>query len=705
MAKGELLLEIRCEEIPARMLRSGVRALATRMFEELMAVGLGPRELETGITPRRLVLFLRGIPHREPERDDEVQGPPAAVAFDAQGRPTRAADGFAKRCGVPVEELRRVETDKGEYVAAVIHHAGRSALRVLSELIPRLVTEIPWAKTMRWGSGTGPWVRPVQGIVALYDGEVVPFELFGIVAGDVTIGHPRLSPEPFAVKGVADYRRKLARRGLEVRVDVRRRALVEGMDAAAAEAGGVRVEDEELLDRLAAVCEVPGIIHGRFDPEYLTLPREVLITSLRDHQSAFAVESDEELLPAFLTVMDRPDDPIGRVRAGNEWVIAARLADARFFWDEDREVPLAERVERLRDLTFHVLLGSYHDKAERISELADEVCHRLGWEGEREAAREAGRLLKADLTSEMVKEFTSLQGIMGGVYAREEGYPEAIWRAIYDQYRPASADDPIPAGRVGMAVALADRVDTLVGIFGVGFKPTGSKDPFGLRRAAQGVIRILLEGELDLDLDLVAARAARLYGGRLRASGDEVLAELRPFLDDRIRHLLGRRGFAFDEIEAALAVGAADLPDLEARVAALHDAREEPAFLSVVLAAKRILNILKGAPEHEFDPELLVEPAERDLYQGARRLKAQVEAAEVERDHRGSLAHIAEFSEVLDRFFVEVLVMDENRQVRENRLALLQLIYRALSRTARLTEMVVDRTEHRSRDEAEAVET
>ncbi len=704
MAKGELLLEIRCEEIPARMLSAGIRGLATRLFEELMGTSLGPREVETGITPRRLVVFLKGIPEREPERDEELQGPPASAAYDAEGKPTRAAEGFAKRCGVEVEALRRVETEKGEYVVAVQHHEGRSAREVLAELIPRLILEIPWPKTMRWGEGSGPFVRPVHGVVALFEGEVVPFELLGVASGDTTVGHPRLSPEPFRVRGSADYRRKLSRRGIEVRVDRRREVLAEGMAKAAEELGGSLVEDDELLDRLAAICEVPGIVEGRFEPELLGLPREVLTTSLRDHQSALAVESDGELLPAFLTVMDRPDDPAGRVRAGNEWVVAARLEDARFFWQEDRKVALAERVDQLQNLTFHAALGSYAEKAGRIRDLADEICERLGWEVEREAAREAGLLLKADLTTEMVKEFTSLQGVMGGVYAREEGYPEAIWRAIYDQYRPTSVEDPVPNGRVGMAVAVADRIDTMVGFFGRGMKPKGSKDPFGLRRAAQGVVRILLEGGLDLDIDLVAARAARLYGERLRAEAGEVLSDLRPFFDDRVRYILGRRGFAFDEIEAGLAVGAADLPDLAARVEALHDARHESAFLSVVLAAKRILNILKGSPEYEFHAERLVEPAEKDLYDGARRLKSEVEAAEGVKDYRSSLKHIGEFAEILDRFFVEVLVMDENRDLKENRIALLQLIHRTPSRTARLTEMVVDRAEHRARSEGPETE-
>jgi glycyl-tRNA synthetase beta chain len=393
--------------------------------------------------------------------------------------------------------------------------------------------------------------------------------------------------------------------------------------------------------------------------------------------------------------MDRSDDPAGRVQAGNEWVVEARLGDARFFHDEDRKRSLAERVESLSQLTFHTELGSFAEKSDRVRRLVGILAEALGWPSEAGAAAEAARLAKCDLTTAMVKEFTSLQGVMGGVYAREEGLPEALWQAIYDQYRPVGVDDPIPRGRVGQLLALADRLDTLVGIFGLGLVPSGSRDPFGLRRVAQGLVRIVLEAGLPLDLDLAAAQAVVLYGGRLRRSGEEVLATLRSFLQDRVRTLLGRAGLAYDEIEAALAVGGAQLPDVEARASALHAVRSEPGFLAVVLAAKRIANILRDQAEHELDPERLAEDAERALYRASLELRDDVLAAEARGEYEACLRSIAGFADVLERFFVEVLVMDENRELRHNRLALLQSIQRTLSRTARLTEMVVDRSELR----------
>jgi glycyl-tRNA synthetase beta chain len=697
---GEYLLEVRSEEIPARMLEPGVRELATRVFEELMARGIGPREVETGYTPRRLVLILSGLPEGEPDREEQVMGPPVRAAFTADGQPTPALLGFAKRTGLEPDQLARVQTDKGEYLSATKKIAGRPTREVLAEIVPRILTGISWAKTMRWGSGTGPWVRPVHGIVSLLDGEVVPFDLFGIAAGDSTQGHPTLSPAPFTVTGAEDYKSQLASRHLEVRPAERQRALHESMRSRAEALGGTLVDDPSLLEKLAAICEIPGVMEGKFGDAFLELPAEVLATSLRDHQSALTVAAPSgngRLLPYFLTVMDRPDDPVGRVRSGNEWVVAARLADARFFYGEDHKSGLARRAEQLQSLNFHERLGSYAVKTLRLESLAATICDQLGWAAEKMSAVEAARLLKVDLATEMVKEFTSLQGIVGGIYAREEGQPEAVWQAVYDQYLPASTEDPLPRGRVGQVTALADRLDTLVGIFGLGLIPTGSKDPFGLRRAAQGVVRICLEGGIALDLEKAAVAAAELFGDRLTRKPEQILDDLRHFLNDRIRYLLGLAGYAYDEIEAALAVGASNLPDLRARVDALHKVRETPGFLNVVLAAKRIANIVKDAEERPFDEARLVETAEKDLGAAFSKLRTDIEEAAAAGDYERCLRRVADLAPVLDRFFVEVMVMTEDEAVRTNRLALLQAIGKAVSKTAKLTEMVVDKAEARAK--------
>lgn len=699
MSRGELLFEVRSEEIPARMLRSGIRALSSRLFEELIAHDLAPKEIETRFTPRRLAVIVKGLPEAQKEREETVFGPPASVAYDENGAPTPALQGFAKRCGVDPEVLERVDRDgKGEYLVARQRIAGRPTREILSEILPRVVTDIPWPKTMRWGESSGPWARPVHGVLALFSGEVVPLSLFGVVSTAESTGHFLLSPRTFTVRGAADWERKLHSRSVEPSYEKRHQVMAQEMEKAARTLNGTMVEDKELLDRLAAVCEIPGLVVGHFDPAFLDLPREVLISSLRDHQSAFSVEREGSLLPAFLTVMDRSDDPEDRVRLGNEWVVRARLADARFFFDEDRKVRLAERADELSQLSFHDRLGSYGEKTERVSALARAVVEQLSWSDELDTVLQAARLLKADLTSEVVKEFTSLEGIMGGIYARLEGYPDEVWKAIYDQYLPAGTDDSLPRTRGGLAVGLADRLDTLVGLFGAGHQPTGSKDPFGLRRCAQGAVRIALEGRLSIDLDLLAAKAVRLYGDRLALSGDEVLERVRPFLRDRVRFLLGREGFEYDEIEAALAVGDADLPDTRARVEALHAVREEPGFLEVALAAKRIANIVGDETERPVAESLFVDQAERDLYAAAGALRRRVEESAGQREYATALRAIAGFSEVLDRFFVEVLVMDEDVELRRNRIAMLQSIERTFGRIAELTSIVVDKAEQRARE-------
>lgn len=712
--RGEYLLEVRAEEIPARMLEPAAKRLATRVFEDLMGRGLGPREVETGYTPRRLVLVLRGLPEGEKDRVEDVVGPPARVAWDDEGRPTKALEGFARRLGLEASEVERIETDKGEYAGARQTVRGRSTAEALAEIVPAVLDDIPWPKTMRWGTGRGPWVRPVHGVVSILDGEVVPFELHGVAAGTRTAGHPVLSPEPIEVADAASYREALAERGIEVDPRERSRRLAEEMAVRARSAGGVVVEDPELLAKLTAMVEIPGVMDGTFAERYLDLPREVLIASLRDHQSAFTVEKhvDEvegSLLPLFLTVMDRPDDPKGRVRAGNEWVVEARLADAEFFYREDRKRRLEERVPELDHLGFHVKLGSYAAKSQRLVALVRWLCERHDWQDEVEHAARAALLLKADLVTEMVKEFTSLQGVVGGIYAREDGEPEAVHRAIYEQYLPAGADDPVPRGRVGSAVALADRMDTLAGMFGLGLLPRGSRDPFGLRRAAQGAIRICLENRLPVDLIDVAGRAVDGYGDLVTRPREEILEDLRLFLEDRVRHVLGSKGYAYDEIEAGLAGGRGihDLPELESRVQALHEARDEPGFLSVVLAAKRIANILRAAEGEEVPEEpdfgrydesvATIDPAQAALFRQTRELEGFLAEAAAEGDYERALRRTARLAEVLETFFEDVMVMAEDPALRRERLALLRWTGGVLSRIAGLTEMVVDREEHRKR--------
>jgi glycyl-tRNA synthetase beta chain len=716
MPRGEFLLEVRAEEIPARMLAGATREMSTRFFEELMGRGLAPKEIETGFTPRRLVLAMKGLPGKEKDRVEDIFGPPLSVAFK-DGRLTPAAEGFARKVGTGTDELLVVRARPGEpfqtsyflkkivdqsatlidteavhYLAYRRTVEGRGTAVILAELVPKILAALHWPKTMLWGEAEGPWVRPVHGLVAVFSGRPLDCSLFGVAAGNKTVGHPVLSPRPFAVTGFDDYRRKLAARGIEISPAARRERIARDIAQRASGLGGVAVEDEALLEKLAAICEIPGVMQGALPESLLALPKEVLQASLRDHQSAFTVERDGRLLPVFFTVMDRLDDPQGRVRAGNEWVVAARLADARFFYGEDRKHPLESRAPRLASLTFHEKLGSYALKSERVERLAAGLCEELGWTDTAPDARSAARLLKLDLTSEMVKEFTSLQGVVGGIYAREDGAPEAVWQAVYDQYLPASTSDRIPRGRAGIVTGIADRLDSLVGLFGLGLVPTGSRDPFGLRRAAQALVRLSIEGKAPFDLERSVRAAHGGYQGTLPRGADAVVPVLRSFIEDRVRYLLGLDGFAHDEIEAALGAASADLPDRVARATAIRQARSDEGFLKVVLAAKRIQNILPADFHGVLDPSLLRDSAEVALFSAFGALRTRIEAAARARDYAQALAAIAQFAAPLDRFFTEVLVMDPDPAVRTHRLALLQAIHQTLTKVGKLTEVVVDKS-------------
>ncbi|HEX9730495.1 MAG TPA: glycine--tRNA ligase subunit beta [Thermoanaerobaculia bacterium] len=697
----EYLLEVRADEIPSRLLRGGMKQLATRLFEDLMGRGLGPQEVVTGLSQRRFVVCCRGLPEREPDREERELGPPKSEAYDGDGAPTEALAGFAQRLGVEPAGLEVVKTEKGEYVARVRQLAGRAAGEVLAEIVPRILREIRWgAPKLRRGTGAVDWIRPVRGLLSLLDGEVVPCELDGCPAGRATAGHPVLSPASFDVEGFDDYRARLAELGIETSFEARRERLEALLEEGAARLGGRLAEAPGLLDRLALRCEVPGVVGGTLDADCLGLPPEVVGTVLAQRQSAFALTDGREALPHFVTVMDRADDPQGMVKSGQEWAAAGHLGDARFHYESDRRAPLARRARRLDQVPFHAGLGHYADKSRRIEVLADLVAHELGWddEADRQAAREAAALLKADLTTAMVRHFGTLRGQLGGLYARGEGYAQAVWQAIYDQYLPAGLQDPLPRGRAALLVAVADRLDDLVGFFGIGEAPTGSRDPHALRRRAQGLLRILLEAEMALDLDLVAARAVLLYNEperKLERGAEEIVKDVQGFLTDRLRHLLGQRGYAFDEIEAALAVsaGTSNLPDLVRRMEALRQVREEPHFRSLVLSARRIFNIVKDSPEYELKPELLQEEAEKDLYAELMDVRRVVDEAADAGDYVTCLRRMEDLVPALDRFFADVLVMDEDAGRRQNRMALLQSIRRIFWRTARIREMVAERPE------------
>jgi glycyl-tRNA synthetase beta chain len=598
-------------------------------------------------TPRRLVVQASVLPERTPDQEQIVKGPPVSAG-------EKAAAGFAKKQGVDLSALLRA----GDYYELHKTVAGRRTLDILAELLPAAIVGLQWPKTMYWTAKNGPrFIRPIRWIVALLADAVVPFEIAGVSSGRVTRGHRQLGSSSISVT-IADYEQKL-RDNFVILSSRERRHRIETQ----ASALGAKL-DTDLIETLTFITEYPTAIRGEFDPAYLELPAEVLTTVMRHHQKYFSLEPVPGMLaPNFVAVMNTSGDPEGLVRRGNERVLKARFNDARFFWDVDQVKTLVDRVPDLAKVTFHAKLGSYLAKTDRVVDLVKELRGN-------ECAQRAAWLSKCDLTTEMVKEFTDLQGIVGGLYAKEQGEPKPVWRAIYEHYQPLSMDDSIPETPEGQIVALADKLDTLRECFKVGMVPTGSKDPFALRRAAQGVVKILVEAKLDYQFDTLAQ------------------GELRDFLLERVQYYFREiREFKYDEVNAVLAKGCGTLADVEARLTALSAVRPTEDFEPLAASFKRIQNILKQANfagAAILDEELLEEGPERELYSDFRRVAALAIAS----DYRTALESIATLRPAVDKFFDQVLVNAPDARVRINRLTMLDHLLRNFSTIADFSEIV-----------------
>lgn len=692
MNRRDFLLEIRTEEIPASALTSARLELARVVPDALAAEGLVPESSRSLATPRRLVLILYGLPERQEDRSSDVVGPPASSAFDADGKPTRAAASFADRHGVGVADLVVVESARGKAVAARRTIPGRAAAEVLSEVVPRVVSSMTFPKTMRWGEGENVFVRPVRGLLALLGREVVPMEIFGQRAGNTTVGHRVLSDGEFSVEGPEDFLARLRAGRVEPDAELRRTAILEAARRLAKEVGGGVESDADQATLLADLVEWPGVVRGSFAAEFLELPEEITTTAMRTHQKYLPVRGKTGLLPHFVSVMDNTEDRKGLIAKGNEWVLNARLADARFFFEEDRRKTLDSNLEELSRLSFQDRLGDYRQKTGRLQDLAETITHFVGRPDLVDTVLTAARLSKADLATRMVREFPDLQGIVGGIYARLEGHPESIWKAVYDHYRPLSATDDPPREASGAILSLADRFDSLVGLFSLGLVPTGSRDPYGLRRVALGAISIIVSRRWRLDWLAVARKAISLYPAQVATvTAETVVGDLGAFFAERLRTLLERRGHPHDEISAVVNTGGWDFADAADRALALSQARRKADFRSLILAFKRIRNILTGEETGPPVPELYREDAEREL--GADFLQASlaIEQFAASRRYREAMETIASIAPSLDRFFVEVLVNCPEEDLRRNRLALLASIQNEFSRLADFSEIVVEK--------------
>jgi glycyl-tRNA synthetase beta chain len=700
----DFVFEIGCEEIPAGMLPGAAKELKAILEKYLNAHNILENAIvETFAAPRRLAATCANIRIKQADETRDVMGPPKSVSFDAAGKPTRAAESFAQKVGLPVERLSLVSTPKGEYLAAQQVILGKSATDILEEILPRAVKEIPWPKSMYWTGATGlHFIRPIRWVVALLGGKTLRVTLGDAVAGKFSPGHRFLGKPKVAISAAKDYTQKLRANFVLVRAEDRRKKIESELRHLAG-GKGLRVhEDAHLMDLVTYLNEFPTAILGGFDPSFLDLPDEILITVMRDHQKYFALErKDGSLAPHFLAIINLDKDRAGLIRAGHERVLRARFADARFFWESDQKCRLADYLPKLGAVTFQAKLGSYGDKVERVRTLARWIAEQ--WfassipQASVASADRAAELAKCDLVTDMVREFTELQGIVGGLYAKAQGEPEDVAVAVYDHYKPAALDDSIPRNITGQAVALADKLDSLVGCFAVGLIPSGSSDPFALRRAAMGIVKILIETKLPLSLSLAVARASKSLSTLPPKINIKVEVEklVMDFILERARFVLKERGgVAHDEVSAAFAAGADDLVDAVRRAEAVKAIRKTKNFEPLAISFKRIRKILeKAGPEpgwrlSAIRTDFFAEEAERQLHSQAAGVARLAEQHKREGRYREALQDIAGLRPAVDKFFEEVMVMAEEEQVRKNRLTLLSDLLSQFSTIADFSEIV-----------------
>ena len=702
----DFLLEIGCEEIPARMIDAAQNELASRVGELLARESLGlPAGVSAPLTTPRRLSVASTIADRQMDVTEQVTGPAVKIAFK-DGQPTRAAHEFARKAGVDVSQLEKIATPKGEYLAAKITKKGRSAAEILAESLPKEVSSIHWPKNMYWHKPIERFARPVRWLVAMLDSEVIPLAFAGVRAGNRSHGHRTLSQGVVQVPKANAYVERLREAKVLGRGE-REQQIRKALDAAARAIPGARWrEDKSLLETVVNLTEFPSAVLGSFDPEFLELPEEVLVTVMRDHQKYFAVEDPNgQLSPNFLAVLNTDGDPKGIIRHGHERVLRARFNDARFFWQTDQKHPLRERVQLLKHVTFQKNLGTYYEKTKRVQRLCSwlsELIRQRGRQIRPGVIHKAALLAKADLTTELVKEFTELQGIVGGLYVRvqqldrdmADSTRRAIADAIYDHYKPESMEDSVPRTLEGAVLAIADKADSIAGMFALGLQPTGSKDPFALRRQANGIVKTIAEHKLPLSLSQLFADACQAYqnsGAEKKFSAKvDFAGAVRDFFHERLEfYLRDVLGYKHDVVNAVLAAGSDDVVDAMARAQAITKVRASADFESISVASKRIKNILRQASDTgkhaagAIEPAALQEPAERELAALIPQVTKRVDELRVQHEY-------SKLRPTVDLFFDKVMVMVDDDRIRANRLAVLQTLLVNFSTIADFSEIVTE---------------
>lgn len=685
---ADLLIEVGCEELPPKSLPKLGQALFDGFLAQLKQAQLGfdANASRVYYTPRRLALLISGVAERQPDQVLERKGPALSAAFDADNQPTPAAAGFARSVGKRVDELETLKTDKGEWLYCRVEKAGQGLDDLLFPMLEKALAALPVAKPMRWASNDFSFIRPVHWLVAMHGSKILKGSLFGLQAGNSTCGHRVHSPGPHAIATAGDYEQVL--NAACVVVDQhKRRDMIENQAIALGEsAGGKALIERNLLEEVSNLVEWPRSICGSFDDEFLKIPAEALIASMQDHQKFFPIVSKDSglLLARFITVVNLESRDFDAVREGFERVIRPRLADARFFWDQDNKSPIEDWLPQLDNIVFQKQLGSVHDKSKRIAVISQKIAEECGINDQH--AGRAASLCKCDLVSQMVGEFPELQGIMGRYYAAKSGEHNEVALAIGDHYLPAYSGDRLPTQAVGKVVALADRLDTLTGIFATGLKPSGNKDPFALRRAALGLIRILLDGELNIELDRTLAIAALAVQEQLPVT-PQILLELRRFILERLKHYLREQGYDTSLVNAALDAPLSSLPDLVARLDALRDFMQLDVASNLAAANKRIGNILRKSEtvtDNTIKEDMLIIEEERLIFTEISNISNDLDQLYEQANYTAALNLLAGLSTSIDAFFDNVMVMDDDAEVRQNRLNLLAELKGLFDRIANL---------------------
>lgn len=691
---ANLLLEIGTEEIPAKFMPPALKQLKELALKKLGDARLDFESLNTYGTPRRIVLEIKDLALKQRDLEEEVRGPSSKAAFDKEGNPSKAAQGFARGQGVDPKDLTVKSTPNGEYVFALKKEAGKDSVTVLKDLLPEIALSLYFPKPMRWGSHETRYARPIRWIVALLDKEVIPFVIEDVTSGRVSRGHRFLGSDHIEIEDAHQYFCLMRDNFVIVDPVERKEIITKQIEELSKSIEGTIESDEGLLEEIVFLLEYPTALMGGFTEDYLELPKEVIITPMKEHQRYFPVlKADGSLLPKFITVRNGNKDHLEIVQAGNEKVLKARLDDAKFFYDEDRKRKLEDYVEKLKTVVFQADLGTIYEKVERIENEVKTLADVLNIEAKaKERALRAAYLAKADLETNMVYEFTELQGVMGEKYALHSGEDKIVAKAIFEHYLPRNAEDILPETIEGTLVSIADKIDTIAGCYLVGIEPTGSQDPYALRRQALGIVKILLDKNLDLSLTSLINTAIDNYEGKLdvKAKKDSVTKKIYEFFELRIRNILSDLGYRYDVIEAIISGGYDHVNQTILRANALNEIKGREEFKKLLTAFTRTNNLAKKAEVCDIKPEYLAEKVEKDLYEKVINAQKSVGEAIAKENYLDALTLISKLEEPINAFFEAVMVMDKDENIKNNRLALLKAITALVEPVADLTKIVQD---------------